>query len=447
MKNECLYWIAEAILYPVTRIQVSFFARNLQVLAISQIVMEILGIVWAASIICPASAAAKSTQGICAQRTQQHESLLAEPPAQWRRSLQGLVDWVTILEPQGELGTSATVASPAGFSWWFSTIEPDDEHFSEPPSFQTLMPAIGSALTSFEPPAELAAAAPESASESTGISHRWHSWSAVAAVRVERGADAALAVDGPTHDSDQCLQSAAATYQPSALAMKASPKVQIWVHNQFVGEVAGQVAAQKIATKLRTLVKSGQLEPTNIIPLVGENFVGVSHQDEVLFLVDETLQPHPEVPATVTAAQWANNLRAAFNATPIGLAEVQMAIEGLSETPETLYGTASWYGPKFHGRQTANGEIFDENALTAAHKTLPFNTQLKVTNRMNGRSVVVRINDRGPYIGQRSLDLSKAAARCLGSTQPGVVPYEAVILESTPLPDLGEVTTAQLPSE
>ncbi|NEQ44516.1 MAG: septal ring lytic transglycosylase RlpA family protein [Leptolyngbya sp. SIOISBB] len=149
----------------------------------------------------------------------------------------------------------------------------------------------------------------------------------------------------------------------------------------------------------------------------------------------------------MTAVHWVNNLRTALNAAPMSLADIQMVLTGLTETSETLYGTASWYGPYFHGRQTANGEIFDENALTAAHKTLPFNTQLKVTNRMNGQSVVVRINDRGPYVGQRSLDLSKAAAHCLGSAQNGVVPYEAVILKPASPTDLDELTTAQLPLE
>lgn len=75
---------------------------------------------------------------------------------------------------------------------------------------------------------------------------------------------------------------------------------------------------------------------------------------------------------------------------------------------------ASWYGPGFHGQTTANGETYDQWAMTAAHKTLPFGTELRVTNTTNGRSVVVRINDRGPYIAGRDLDLSKAAADALG---------------------------------
>ncbi len=82
---------------------------------------------------------------------------------------------------------------------------------------------------------------------------------------------------------------------------------------------------------------------------------------------------------------------------------------------------ASWYGPKFHGRLTANGEIYNQMALTAAHKTMPFGTFLKVTNLRNGKSTVVRINDRGPYIDGRDLDLSKGTAIALGMVERGVI--------------------------
>lgn len=87
---------------------------------------------------------------------------------------------------------------------------------------------------------------------------------------------------------------------------------------------------------------------------------------------------------------------------------------------QTITGEASWYGPGFHGRQTANGEIFDQNALTAAHPSLPFGTQARITNQSNGESVVVRINDRGPYAGDREIDLSRGAAEDIGLTQAGV---------------------------
>lgn len=81
---------------------------------------------------------------------------------------------------------------------------------------------------------------------------------------------------------------------------------------------------------------------------------------------------------------------------------------------------ASWYGPGFHGQKTANGERYDQMSFTAAHKSLKFGTLLKITNLRNSKSVVVRINDRGPYITGRDLDLSKAAALELGMIRRGV---------------------------
>ncbi|MEJ2616001.1 MAG: septal ring lytic transglycosylase RlpA family protein [Ignavibacteriaceae bacterium] len=83
--------------------------------------------------------------------------------------------------------------------------------------------------------------------------------------------------------------------------------------------------------------------------------------------------------------------------------------------------TASWYGPRFNGKLTANGEIFNQSAFTSAHKKLKFGTLLKLTNLRNNKSIIVRINDRGPYVRGRQLDLSKAAANSLGMIERGVV--------------------------
>lgn len=99
-----------------------------------------------------------------------------------------------------------------------------------------------------------------------------------------------------------------------------------------------------------------------------------------------------------------------------------------STTGSIQQGWASWYGPRFHGRRTANGERFNKFHLTAAHRTLPFNTRVRVTNLQNGRSIVVRINDRGPYIRGRIIDLSYAAARQLGMHQRGVIQVKVEIL-------------------
>jgi rare lipoprotein A len=97
-----------------------------------------------------------------------------------------------------------------------------------------------------------------------------------------------------------------------------------------------------------------------------------------------------------------------------------------SATRARKQGMASWYGPGFHGRRTASGETFNSGDLTAAHRYLPFGTRVRVTNARNGRSVVVRINDRGPFSGGRVIDLSKGAARVIGVFQSGVAP---VLLE------------------
>lgn len=97
-------------------------------------------------------------------------------------------------------------------------------------------------------------------------------------------------------------------------------------------------------------------------------------------------------------------------------------------------GVASWYGPRFHGRQTANGEHYDMHRLTAAHKKLPFGTVVEVTNLDNGRRVEVRINDRGPFVKRRILDLSQAAADAIGMLGAGTAKVEMRILRAPPPP-------------
>ncbi|MEO0867674.1 MAG: septal ring lytic transglycosylase RlpA family protein [Cyanobacteria bacterium J06642_11] len=91
-------------------------------------------------------------------------------------------------------------------------------------------------------------------------------------------------------------------------------------------------------------------------------------------------------------------------------------------------GMASWYGPGFHGRTSASGEAFNQYAMTAAHRTLPFGTQVRVTNLNNGRQVVVRINDRGPYSHGRIIDLSAGAASAIGLQSAGVGPVQIEVL-------------------
>jgi rare lipoprotein A len=102
-------------------------------------------------------------------------------------------------------------------------------------------------------------------------------------------------------------------------------------------------------------------------------------------------------------------------------------------------GTASWYGVPFNGRRAANGEIFDMNSLVAAHRTLPFGTMLRVTNLNNGRDVQVRVIDRGPFVGDRILDLARAAAMALDMIGTGTAPVRIEWL-SGPNPEIGYFT-------
>lgn len=92
-------------------------------------------------------------------------------------------------------------------------------------------------------------------------------------------------------------------------------------------------------------------------------------------------------------------------------------------------GQASFYGNEFHGRKTANGERFDQAKLTAAHRTLPFGTRLKVTNTENGKSVLVRVNDRGPFVKGRIIDLSSSAFKTIASINAGVAPVRIQVVD------------------
>lgn len=96
-----------------------------------------------------------------------------------------------------------------------------------------------------------------------------------------------------------------------------------------------------------------------------------------------------------------------------------------------LSGQASWYGDKFHGKLTASGETYNKNAYTAAHKTLPFGTIVRVTNTANNKSVDVKINDRGPYVKGRVIDLSHKAFSQIGDVKKGVAPVKIEIIDDS----------------
>jgi rare lipoprotein A len=114
-----------------------------------------------------------------------------------------------------------------------------------------------------------------------------------------------------------------------------------------------------------------------------------------------------------------------------------------SESRVIESGIASWYGSKFHGKLTANGEVYNMNDLTAAHKTLPFNTVVKVENLDTGKSVIVRINDRGPYVGNRIIDLSRQAARDVDMENAGTANVQLFLVEEGDRPLTAQNTSSR----
>lgn len=213
---------------------------------------------------------------------------------------------------------------------------------------------------------------------------------------------------------------------------------QVWVKGCLVAEVANQSSADSVADSLTKLLKTPDLDASQLTLAFEREMPVAKLGDRVVFAFDHELASQFDRPAELVAIDWVNNLRIALGQDPLSMADAQVRMHDLHDTGTSISGLASWYGPYFHGRQTATGEIFDQNELTAAHPSLPFGTFLKVTNLLNGKSVVVRVNDRGPYFDNRILDLSNRAARCIGSDDKGVVPIEAEIM----LPTTGQKIAA-----
>ncbi len=207
---------------------------------------------------------------------------------------------------------------------------------------------------------------------------------------------------------------------------------QVVVKGRTIAQLPTQKQAEQMAQSLTLLFcYSSDVSEINssVRAILSDGIPVVKAGDRVLFKVDDTLAKDLDQHRELLAIEWANNLRLALGQSPLSLADAQKQMYNLVETSSTIEGIASWYGPYFHGRYTATGEIYDQHDLTAAHPTLPFDTYLKVKNLENGHSVIVRINDRGPYIPGRTLDLSRQAARSIRSEIVGVIPFEATLME------------------
>ncbi|MBD2742508.1 septal ring lytic transglycosylase RlpA family protein [Coleofasciculus sp. FACHB-1120] len=204
---------------------------------------------------------------------------------------------------------------------------------------------------------------------------------------------------------------------------------QVWVKGHLVAQIPEKNQAERFAKRVAQLLQNSNLDASQLRPTLVDGKPGGKLGNDQLFVIDKAIATNFKRDRQLLAIEWVNNLRIALGEKPLSLVEAQAQMHRLTHTDTKIDGLASWYGGYFHGRQTANGEIYNQDALTAAHPSLPFNTFLKVTNLKNGDAVIVRVTDRGPYIAPRTLDLSRGAARCVKSEEVGVIPYEAVVMK------------------
>ncbi len=217
---------------------------------------------------------------------------------------------------------------------------------------------------------------------------------------------------------------------PVVVVHRAQDQFEVWVNKRLIATLPDKLQAKALQQHLSELLKIPHLNAKDLHPVLVNKTPVAMLGNRLLFNI-EAESPQAERSRHLLAIDWMNNLRQALGAPALKLVEAQLQMYDLAPTTEKISGLASWYGPYFQGRLTATGETFDQNELTAAHPSLPFHTYLQVTNLQSGDAVIVRVNDRGPYIPPRSLDLSREAARCINSEKKGVINYEAVIMRST----------------
>ncbi len=185
--------------------------------------------------------------------------------------------------------------------------------------------------------------------------------------------------------------------------------------------------AQVVASRLQGLFQSG-LTPDSIAPGFLNGEVVVEAKEGLLVTVDQATAQGNGSSRLELAVAWANNLRQSLDVPLLPWHETLLAAIRSYKNATVVKGLASWYGKELSGAKTSSDEVFNPNDFTAAHRTLPFGTRLLVLNPANGHTVVVRINDRGPHIRGRVLDISLAAARVLGIVGQGVAYVEAYVL-------------------
>lgn len=201
--------------------------------------------------------------------------------------------------------------------------------------------------------------------------------------------------------------------------------------------VRGQTPLQRamlIQGRLTQFLQQGG-NTRDIKPGMEGNNVVIRMGQQILLTVDSMLAQKNHTPERQLAIEWVNLIRRAMGTEVLTRDETRIASRGFSPwlrqvnpTGIVMQGFASWYGPGFHGRRCANGERFNMHSLTAAHRTLPFGTIVRVTNKRTGRSALVRITDRGPYAHHRIIDLSRGAAEAIGMLSSGTAPVSVEVM-------------------
>lgn len=244
-------------------------------------------------------------------------------------------------------------------------------------------------------------------------------------------------VDGPnTHPDDtEIYNFFMSEEQPVRIeAASEGEEASVFINDlevvRFRKEVAGiepYSRAQIMTERLVRYLQNGN-GPEDIKPAKKGGLVVIRMGDEVLTTVDANNAMAAGIPRDQLALVWANRIRESLGGTGLTTRNLPdlFPLAEYQATGQVQTGMASWYGGIFHGRRTASGARFNQYALTAAHRTLPFGTMVKVTNQRTRKSCIVKITDRGPYAHGRIIDLSKGAASAIGLSGVGSVKLEVV---------------------
>jgi len=202
-----------------------------------------------------------------------------------------------------------------------------------------------------------------------------------------------------------------------------------------VGVYSSEARAKILVERLKKFI-SQKGNPRDILPGLEKNIAIGSAKNQIMFTVDDEQAKKLAMTPPELAIKWVNNIRVALGAPELVRHNILIASRGLWITPQAVpnksvnqqVGIASWYGGKFEGRRAADGSRFTKHNFTAAHKTLPFGSVVRVTNLKNSKSCLVRITDRGPFIQGRIIDLSKAAAKEIGMLGTGISKVKIEVL-------------------